>query len=654
MKFINFCLITAFLIATITLIGCLAGSQMGTADKLIEAKDYRGAIEVYQSIVDTKPGTTDAREAQLAIGKLYIEKMNRPDEGIKAYQAVINDAPDSDEAAEARYNLGMQYYRQQDYEAAQTQFDAIINEFPQLELSHKAQLMLAVSYEEGKKYELAVEVFDNYANRNPHSDRAAQALANKARIQRNYLKDDDEAKRTLQFMVKKYGNIDTAQTHIEKAKEELNDLNAEIPKPENPEETQIGRAMARQQDRRERDRPRGGVEKSPTMKSKVVVQESGFGITAEEVMRSFGGETSIAGDEQGTYYDAELMIAGFFYGDENYRDAGALYFDAISRAEAEKVRLEPLNYLRLSICYRKLGMHQKAAKVLKTAATRDPKVIDAVKSTGQNQYTNEEYEKALETFKSVIGLNRNKDSELYWYIGKTYEKLGDYEKERESFERAVAINPEDTDALQSLAEVLHFRLKERKLAVVFQDLVENKRDSFETMQTLGDVCYKYGEYSKAQIKYKAAARTAKRQLEKSDNVAEKRILQHQYGYGTLLAAISIYKQGREEDALKLIDTLTTEYPEHTLLPYAKGEIALIKGDEQVAVDAFKEAIEKDPRSDIPVIALGDYYVSKGYNDEAKALWELYLETDKYNSKVMRRLTLMKENSESEESKEGNE
>ncbi len=644
MKYVNYCLLIAFLFISIAQVGCLSGSATGTAEKLVEAKDYRGAVEVYQSVVDTEPGTKEARKAQLAIGKLYIEKMNQPDAGIKAYEAVIADAPESDEAAQARYSLGMQLYRQQDYEAAQTQFDTIINEFPNLELSHKAQLMLAKSYEEGEKYELAVEVFDNFANRNPQSERAAQALANKARIQRSFLKDDNEAKRTLQFMVRKYGKIDSAQSHIEKAKVELTELNAEIPKPENPEETQIGRAMARQQDRRQRDRPQD-VEVSPAMRSKVVVEDSGFGVSAESVMRSFGGQTAIAGDEQGTYYDAELMIAGLFYGEESYRDAGALLFDAIARAEADKVRLEPINYLRLSICYRKLGMHQKASKVLKKAATRDPKVIDAVIGTGQNQYTNEEYEKALDTFQSVIGFNRNKDAELYWLIGKTYEKLGEYEKERESFERAVAKNPEDTDALQSLAEVLHFRLKDRKTAVIFQDLVENKRDSFVTMKTLGDVCYKYGEYSKAQIKYKAAARTAKRHLEKSDNAAEKKILTHQYGYGTILAAISIFKQGREEDANKLIDTLTSEFPDHTLLSYARGEIALIKGDEQGAVDAFKEAINQDPRSDIPVIALGDYYVSKGYNDDAITLWEGYLEKDKYNAKVMQRLKPLKESSE---------
>jgi tetratricopeptide (TPR) repeat protein len=644
MKFVNYCLLTAFVIITVAQIGCLSGGALGTAEKLVEVKDYRGAIETYQSVVDTKPGTPDARKAQLAIGKLNIEKMNRPAQGIKAYEVVIAESPESDEAAEAHYRLGMYNYREKNYDAAQTQFDMIVNQFPHLELSHNAQLMLAKSFEEGEKFEQAVEVFENYANRNPHSERAVQALVNKARIQRKFLKDDTEAKRTLQFTVKKYSNIDGAESHIDKAKDELTQLNAEIPIPENPEDTQIGRALARQNERRERDRPQG-VEKSPIVKSKVTFKDSGFGISADEVMRNFGGQAPIAGDDQGSYYDAELMIAGFFFGDENYRNAGALYFDAIARAESEKAKIDPYSYLSLSICYRKLGMHQKAAEVLKKASSKNSKVIDAVITTGETQYTNEEYEKALETFNSVTGLNRNKDSQLYWYIGKTYEKLGEFEKEREAFEHAVAVNPEDTDALQSLAEVLNYRLRDSSTAAIFDDLAKQKRDSFIALKTLGDICYKYGEYNKAQIKYKAAARTAERLLKKSANAAVKQTLTEQYGYSTILAAIAIFKQGREADSQTLLDTLTGQYPDHPLLPYAKGEIALLKGDEKVAVDAFKEAIEKNPRSDIPVIILGDYYVSKGYNDEAISLWEGYLEKDKYNSKVIRRLKPLKETSE---------
>ena len=44
--------------------------------------------------------------------------------------------------------------------------------------------------------------------RNPQSTRAAQALANKARIQRQFLKNENESKRTLQSMVKRYGKVE--------------------------------------------------------------------------------------------------------------------------------------------------------------------------------------------------------------------------------------------------------------------------------------------------------------------------------------------------------------------------------------------------------------------------------------------------------------
>ena len=641
MKYVNCILIAALVLVSLGQMGCLSGNALNSADQLVEAKDYRGALDAYQSIVDTNPGTEDARKAQLAIGKLNIERMNQPAKGVQSYQAIIADAPESDEAAEAHYRLGMHNFRTEKYDEAATHFDTIVNQFPHLETSHDAQLMLAKSYEEGQKFEQAVEVFDNFANRNPQSKRAAQALENKARIQRQHLKDETEAKRTLQFMVRKYGRLDDAQLQIEKAKTELAELNAEIPKPENPEDTQLGRAMIRQQERRERDRPRN-VEKSPVVKSKAVMADSGFGISAEEVMSSFGGGTTIATDDQGTYYDAELMIAKFFYDAENYRDAGALFFDAIARAEAEKAKLNPHAYLRLSICYRKLGMHQKAAAVLKKAASKDSKVIDAVISTGQNQYTNEEYEKALETFNSVVGFNRNKDAEVYWFIGKTYQMLGEPEKERDAFEQSVAINPEDTDALQSLAEVLHYRLHDRKAAIIFQDLVEQKRDSFITMKTLGDICYKYDQFNKAQIKYKAAARIAERHLNSADSAAEKKTLTYQYGLGTVLAGVALHKYGKEDDAQTLLETLSTKYPDHTLLPYAKGEIALLKGEEDAAVAAFKEAIEMNPKSNIPVLALGDYYVSKGYNDEAASLWEEFLEQNRNNAEVLRRLKSIKE------------
>ena len=640
----------ASLFCVVLLAGCLGGGgAIRNAEKLVEAKDYRGALEAYQSIVDTKPGTPEARQAQLAIGKLSIERMNQPAVGVNAYQTVISDAPESDEAAEARYQLGMDYYRLKDFTAAQTEFDAIVNQFPQLELSHNAQLMLAKSYEEANNFEQAVEIFDNFANRNPRSERAAQAIANKARIQREHLKNEEEAKRTYQSLVKRYGKVEGTEKEIEKAKQELTALGASIPQPDDPLATQYGRALAQQEARRERDRPRGGAEKSRAMGSVgIQIADSGFGVSASEVMRDFGGQTAIAGDEQGSFHDAELMIANFFYGDENYRDAGALYFDAISRAEANNEKIDPYSYLKLSVCYRKVGMHQRAKAVLKKAASRDGEVVEAVVSTGRNQYTNEEYEKAIETYNSVVGLNRNRDSEVYWLLSLAYKKLGEPEKEREVLERSVAANTMNADALQSLAEVLHYRLKDRKTAAIYQDLVDEKGDSYLASKTLGDLCYQYENYVQARSKYRAAARTAKRLIDKSESRAENRELRNQVVYATVLAARATFHLKGVEAAQEMIEELAAEFPEHALIPYGRGEIAMLNGDADTAVAAFKESIENAPLSDIPLIALGDYYVSQGYNDDAIALWQEFLKTNQYNQNVLRRLKKLQNSSEGEE------
>ena len=634
--------LVAIVLVALIQISCVPGNSLRSAEKLAEQKDYPGAIAAYQSIVDAQPGTPEALQAQIAIGKLSIDRMDQPAEGIKAYEAVIAAAPESDEAAEAHYELGMYAFRQKDFKAAQTQFDAVINNFPQLELSHNAQLMLAKSFEEAKDFEQAVEVFDNFANRNPRSQRAALAIANKGRIQRQFLKNEEEAKRTYQSLVKRYGKVEGAEKEIEIAKGELTDLKASIPEPDDPLATQIGRAYAQRDARRERDRPRGGVEKSRAMGNVgLQIADSGFGVSASEVMRNFGGQGGIAGDDQGTYYDAELMIANFFYGDESYRDAGALYFDAIARAEAANVKLDPYSYLKLSICYRKVGMHQRAREVLKKAASRDGSVIQAVIDTGRTHYTSGSYEKAIETYTSVLGMAKRKDSEIYWLLSLAHKKLGEPEKEREVLEKAVAANTQNLDALQSLAEVLHYRLKDRKAAVIFQDLVDQKGDSYIGSKTLGDLTYKYGNYVQSRAKYRAAARTAKRLLNKSESKVEQQKLRNQVVYATILAARATYHLKKLEDAQKMIDELAAEYPEHALIPYGRGELALLDGDPETAVAEFKASIEKNPLSDIPLMALGEYYVSQGFNDDAIALWESYLAENQYNQEIRRSLRKLK-------------
>ena len=340
------------------------------------------------------------------------------------------------------------------------------------------------------------------------------------------------------------------------------------------------------------------------------------------------------------YHDTVLKIAFLKLQFQEYRDAGALFFYAIELAKLEKARIDPYSFLRLSVCYRKVGMYQRAAEVLREAVRRDIRVFEAVVVTGDNQYLDQEYERAIETYNSIVGLNRSKDPEIYWRLGLVHQKMGDYEKEAEYCERAIASKTDYTDALQSLAYVLFRHLNDKHRAALFDDLAKG-HNNYESEIELGTICYKYGNYTWARTKYQGAARLVERKNNESMSPAEKRLLYNQIVYAKVHAAMAFYKSGMEDNAQEILDTLVVEYPDHPLIPYGNGQMALLKGDTDTAIAEFKASIEKEPLFHAAAIALGEYYISQGYADEAEALWSSSLKNNSRNRVVRQRLGMLK-------------
>ena len=281
-------------------------------------------------------------------------------------------------------------------------------------------------------------------------------------------------------------------------------------------------------------------------------------------------------------------------------------------------------------------MYQRAANVLREAVRRDIRVLEAVIITGDNQYLDEEYERAIETYSSIVGMNRSKDPEIYWRLGLVYQKMGDYEKEAEFCERAIASKTDYIDALQSLAYVLDRHLKDKQRARIFDNLARGQSNSYEGEIELGAVCYKYGNYTWAKTKYEAAARLTKRQKKDSMPPPEQRLLENRIVYAKVHAAMAYYKSGMEDKGQEIFDTLAVEYPDHALIPYGNGQLALLKGDTDAAIAEFKASMEKDPKSQAAPIALGEYYVSQGYIDKTEALWSGFLKTNPRNRVVRQR------------------
>ena len=641
------------IIAMLTQYACISTSTQRQAEKLAHEQNYQGAIDAYQTVINSKPGTPESYRAQLGLARLYIDKMDQPQLGVKAYQDLIAAAPDSGEAAEAHYRLGIYRFKTEDYTSAQQSFDAIVNKFPNLgNLSHNAQLMLAKCYEEAGAYKKAIATYDNVVNRHPESDRAAQALTNKAKIQKEYLKDRIAAEQTYQSLIEQYNTVEGAEEAIDDARRELQSMGARIPKPEIDPGTAHDRAQERRMKRRERDRPRGGAELSPAM-GYDAYGDSGFGVTPEEVIREFGNPWEGGGHGRSGQNDDETqtmikVVADINFLIQKYRNAGTLYFRAIEVAKESNKKIDPYDYIRLSVCYRKVGMHQRAAEILKEGARKNITVLEAVITSSANKYQDGEYESVLEALQPITGLDRTKDPEIYWRLGLTYKKMGDLHKAVESFERSIASDTDYINSIQSLAEMLNYQLKERERAIIFQDIIETQGHTWIGEKELGDICYKYGNYLRAKSKYETAVRIA--QIEKRNGditPSEGRNLDNQILYAKIHAAMADYRNGGSVKAQERINALAAEHPNHTLIAYGRGQMALLEGDVETAIATFETTIEKDPASDAASIALGEYYLSQGNPDAAIGVWEGVLKTYPQNHGVRRRLNALKQQREAQ-------
>ena len=73
------------------------------------------------------------------------------------------------------------------------------------------------------------------------------------------MKDRIAAEQTYQSLIEQYHNVEGAQEAINDATQELQSMGARIPQPETDSGTAYDRAQERRLKRRERDRPRAGL-----------------------------------------------------------------------------------------------------------------------------------------------------------------------------------------------------------------------------------------------------------------------------------------------------------------------------------------------------------------------------------------------------------
>jgi tetratricopeptide (TPR) repeat protein len=259
-------------------------------------------------------------------------------------------------------------------------------------------------------------------------------------------------------------------------------------------------------------------------------------------------------------------------------------------------------------------------------------------TTGETYYGDEEYEEALRSYKTALGVAYHKDSDIYYKMGLTYQKLGDADKELEAFDRSVALKPSNNDdAIQHMAEVLYYTKKDATRAEMYDREARGQGSNDHKVQLeLANLSYKYAVifskeqdrgkqsdscYSWAKIKYNNAERLIKRSIGSELTGAGKADLKALYDAAasgdqdaqSLLqklepllvdfrfvvsrATISQVKRKQIEAAQKQLDELKVYDPNaanSAELHYAMGVLALAQGNQDAGMAEIKKALEIDP------------------------------------------------------------
>ena len=639
----------AALLACMALIaGCVTTSELQRAESLVERGRYEDAIKLYQSIIETKPGTDEARKAKLEIGDIYFKKMKQTDKGIQVYLEVAKEYPNTEEGAEALWNVAGYYYKQGDLDKAIELFGRIVKEFPSTKRAGNAQYMVAKCWElkaeklekEGANtdeietaYSRAAEEYGKLAKMFPDHPQVPQALRNQGFILEK-LNKTDEAIEAYKQLVQRFSERPETKPLVSEVQEKLKQMGVQVEIKQRRRirsEQDFRRAIMerrkqRELERRLRDVPPDQRDVILGLKKAGPGQQpfrSSFGVDPDALMK----QVNFTLDNQGTLYDAMYMFANMYYSEGRYKEAGALYERAIDLGLKD-----PQAFVRLAMCYKHEGMEDKAKETLQKAARRDPKVVDVIITSGQRWYEAEEYEKALETFKTALGLSKVKDPEVYYNIGLTYRKMGKDDEAIEIFEKAVAMKPNYTDALQHLAELYYYKKGDRELGLAFNDAAQEKAYTYEVQKALGDLCFKHGSYNWARIKYNTAARLA--------STPEAKLLMK------ALAAAAAAKKGDIARAQNELDALSQENPDAAPIHYLKGEIAVAQNELQKAEAEFKKALEIDPTLEYAALALGELYIKQGKEDEALKLWEGFLQENPKARLVAWKLNKVKKAEES--------
>jgi tetratricopeptide (TPR) repeat protein len=467
--------------------------------------DPAKAVLRYHQIAENDPKSPSARKALLSAGDLYYEKLDRKPRAIEIYYTIVRDYPGTTEAFIASKKLGTYYFNACDYQKSQEIMSKLFNDDPCGEMGTEAQWTLSQSYEKLSDYRHAASSYYSFALLHPNDKKAVDALLQAGDIFKNKLKRENKAVDVYRLIVRVYGRNYSKAGKVWIAVKELQDMGMEVPKPD------IEKQLPELRKPIHKERTDEFADMTKKHDAKAVEPSIFDGVDVDTILKntmSVGLEGDQVGDDT-IPENTILTLANVYYMSIDYLKAGAFYHQLELRNNND-----PSVYWNLGNCYAKLGLFGKAKEYHEKSLKMSPKIFDNALKNAEREYSIQDYPESLDILEQIeVVAPIQRLGRIYYDMGLTYRKMDDLDNALISFEKSYAFDPtpENKDSAQHIAEILYYNrrnIANVARAEIYQDIVEDKVRSFKVQSELADLCFKYGSYKWARIKYQYVAELA--------------------------------------------------------------------------------------------------------------------------------------------------
>jgi len=401
----------------ILLAGCMASTRMWQADRMVNEGNYQGAIAMYREIIRAKSGTEDARVAYLKAGKVYYDNLKDTQKALEIFENIAKTYPTSPQAGEALWLLGKHYYKKGEYKQARDKFVQLILDFPQSGKVKAARIQKAKCYEKLEEYKKAIDAYAEVEKFYPRDSILPKILLIKGEL---YQKSEQKEKAIGEYQ-RLLKDFSSYHQEVAEAKKRLETLGTTPAEPV---------ALVRD----EPEPPRPEVQKSrPNARAILASWETSptFGYNPRDLLMNggiFGGaevRESLAGGGERFAYAIHSMGV-MYYNMEDYKRAGTCleksveFDDFLSRPSAKSDA-----YLKLGVCYRKVGVTSKAKETFQKAVKVYPDSIYNLILESEKHISEKNYAEAIASLQVLLGISPDEDGRIYYLMSIAYQKKGD-------------------------------------------------------------------------------------------------------------------------------------------------------------------------------------------------------------------------------------